>query len=114
MNGRRGEIWVADLNPVRGSEQAGTRPVLVVQNDAIRRFSKTVLAVPVTGNLRRAELPCCVRIGQGEGGLASESVALCHQMRVLDRSRLVHRLGAVSQQTLAAVERCLVFTLGIV
>jgi mRNA interferase MazF len=53
----RGEIWLAELNPVRGSEQAGTRPVLIMQTNAINHFTTTVLAIPFTTNLRRASLP---------------------------------------------------------
>lgn len=114
MNVTRGEIWLADLNPVRGSEQAGSRPVLVLQNDAINAFTSTLMAIPLTTNLRRAALPSCVRVPEGEGGLTSESVILCHQMRVLDKTRLYRRLGLVGQQTLAAVESCVLFVLGIV
>ena len=77
----RGEIWLAELNPVRGSEQAGTRPVLVMQTNAINRFATTILAIPFTTNLRRDALPSCVQVAAGEGGLSSESVALCHQLR---------------------------------
>lgn len=54
---RRGEIWIAELNPTRGSEQAGTRPVLIFQNDAINKYTTTILAIPLTSNLRRASLP---------------------------------------------------------
>jgi mRNA interferase MazF len=75
---KRGEIWVADLNPIRGSEQAGTRPVLIFQNNLINKYTTTILAIPLTTNLRRASLPSCVQISKGEGGLASDSVALCH------------------------------------
>ncbi len=78
MSIKRGDVWLADLNPTRGSEQAGTRPVLVFHHDLISRFTTTLLAIPLTTNLRRASLPSCVRIAQGEGGLAHESVALCH------------------------------------
>ena len=90
---QRGEIWFANLNPPRGSEQAGLRPVLIFQNDTINRFTTTVLAIPFTTNLRRAALPSCVRVAQGEGGLEMDSVVLCHQLRVLDRSRLQRKLG---------------------
>ncbi len=45
---RRGEIWLADLNPIRGSEQTGTRPVLIFQNDSINRFTTTFLTIPLT------------------------------------------------------------------
>jgi len=51
---KRGEIWLAELNPIRGSEQAGTRPVLILQNNSINRFTSTFLAIPLTTNLRRA------------------------------------------------------------
>jgi mRNA interferase MazF len=114
MTVTRGEIWLADLNPIRGSEQAGIRPVLIVQNDAINTFTTTVLTIPLTTNLRRAALPSCVRLAKGEGGLPSDSVALCHQLRVLDVMRLQKKLGAVDREKLTAVESCLLFTLGIV
>lgn len=109
----RGEVWLADLNPVRGSEQAGTRPVLVLQTNAINRFTTTVLVVPFTTNLRRASLPSCVQVGAGEGGLTSDSVALCHQLRVLDKTRLTKKLGEVGAATIEKIETCVVFTLGI-
>ncbi len=113
MNVKRGEIWLADLDPVRGSEQAGRRPVLIFQNDIVNAFTITVLAIPLTTNLRRAALPSCVRVAKGEGGLASESVLLCHQLRVLDKTRLSQRLGTVGPATLLAVEQCVLFTTGI-
>ena len=114
MNVYRSEIWMADLNPIRGSEQAGRRPVLVLQNDAINKFTTTVLTIPLTTNLRWATLPSCVHINKGEGGLESDSVILCHQLRVLDKDRLQQKLGIVGSQTIAAVENCVLFTLGIV
>ncbi|NJN94307.1 MAG: type II toxin-antitoxin system PemK/MazF family toxin [Anaerolineales bacterium] len=111
---KRGEIWLADLNPTRGSEQAGTRPVLIFQNNLVNKFTTTVLAIPLTTNLRRAALPSCVQIAKGEGGLTSDSVALCHQLRVLDTTRLQRKMGAVSPETILALENCVMFTMGIV
>ena len=69
---RRGEVWMVSLDPVRGSEQAGTRPALILQNDAINRFTTTVMALPLTTNLRRAALPSAVLIRQGDGGLLAD------------------------------------------
>jgi len=114
MTVRRGEIWLANLNPIRGSEQAGTRPVLIFQNDKINKFTTTFLSIPLTTNLRRAALPSCLAIPQGEGGLTHDSVALCHQLRVLDRARLLKKLGDVKDETLTAVESIVMFTTGIV
>lgn len=114
MTVKRGEVWFADLNPIRGSEQAGIRPVLIFQNDSLNAVSVTVVAIPFTTNMRRAALPSCVRVAAGNGGLTSDSVALCHQLRVLDGGRFIRRLGIVNRQTMLAVERCVLFTLGIV
>ena len=114
MIGKRGEIWLADLNPIQGSEQAGVRPVLIFQNDTISRFTTTVLAIPFTTNLRRASLPSCVRLSKNEGGLTNDSVALCHQLRALDQMRLQRKLGTVSQDTLSTIENCVLSTMGIV
>ena len=110
---KRGEIWLADLNPIRGSEQAGVRPMLIFQNDTISRFTTTVLAIPFTTNLRRASLPSCVRISKDDGGLTNDSVALCHQLRALDQMRLQRKLGTVRQDTLSTIENCVLSTMGI-
>jgi mRNA interferase MazF len=114
MKVERAGIWLADLNPTRGSEQAGIRPVLIFQNDVINPFTRTVLTIPMTTNLRQAALPSCVQIPRGEGGLASDSVALCHQLRVLDKRRLQRELGKITPQTMAAIESCVLFTMGII
>jgi len=57
---RRGEIWMASLDPIRGSEQAGTRPVLILQADPLNAFLRTTVIVPFTSNLNWARFPFCV------------------------------------------------------
>ena len=113
MRIKRGEIWLANLNPIQGSEQAGMRPVLVFQNDAINRFTTTFLCIPFTTNLRRAALPTCVLVNAANGGLRTDSVALCHQLRVLDKSRLQRKVGTIDEQTMTEIENCVLFTTGI-
>ena len=100
----RGEVWLADFNPTRGSEQGGTRPVIIFQNDIVSQFSTTVITIPLTSNLRRASLPICLLIPSGEGGLDRDSVALCYQLRVIDRTRLQRKLGELAPETLANLE----------
>lgn len=112
MTVSRGEIWWADLDPIRGSEQAGVRPVLIFQNDTVNRWTTTTLAIPLTTNTRRALLASCVLIPQGEGGLSNDSVALCHQMRVLDTVRLRNCTGQIGGPRLAEIEKCIIFTMG--
>lgn len=109
---KRGEIWLADLNPTQGSEQAGTRPVIIFQNDLVSQFSTTTIAIPITTNQRRAALPICLPIEQGNGGLSQDSVALCFQMRVLDKTRLIQKIGQLSPEIISQLEDVVLLTLG--
>jgi mRNA interferase MazF len=108
----RGEVWLANLNPTQGSEQRGTRPVIIFQDNTLSQITTTVITIPITSNLRRAALPTCLQISGGEGGLNRDSVALCHQIRVLDQTRLFKRLGKLEPSTITALETTLLFTLG--
>jgi mRNA interferase MazF len=109
---KRGEVWLADLNPTQGSEQAGIRPVIIFQNDLVSQFSTTTIAIPLSTNQRRAELPICLLIKQGNAGLSQDSVALCFQIRVLDKIRLIRILGQLSPEIIAQLENVVLLTLG--
>jgi mRNA interferase MazF len=107
----RGDIYLADLNPSRGSEQAGVRPVILVQRQNLDRFTRTVVVIPVTTNLRRAQIPGTVLIPVGEGGLSQESVALCYQIVVIDKQRLQRQLGTLSAVYLQRLGEAISYTL---
>lgn len=109
---KRGEVWLANLDPTQGSEQAGIRPGIIFQNDIVSQFSTTTIAIPLTTNQRRAALPICMLIRQGDDGLSQNSVALCFQIRVLDKARLIRRLGQLSAETIAQLEEVVLVTLG--
>ncbi|MCW6051324.1 type II toxin-antitoxin system PemK/MazF family toxin [Lyngbya sp. CCAP 1446/10] len=106
-----GEVYLADLNPTRGSEQAGIRPVITVQRDTLDRFTTTVVVVPVTSNLRRAKIPGTMILPAGEGGLTQDSVVLCYQVVALDRQRLIKKLGNISADYLSKLKVALQYTL---
>lgn len=97
----RGDVYLADLNPSRGSEQAGIRPVVVAPRGTLDRFTQTVIVVPMTSNLRRSRIPGTLTIPINEGGLTQDSVALCYQIVVLDRQRLIRRLALSRYPTLS-------------
>ncbi len=109
---QRGEVWLADLNPTQGFEQAGVRPVIVFQNNIVSQFSTTTIAIPLTTNQRRAALPICLTIERGNGGLSEDSIALCFQMRVLDKTRLIRKLGQLSSKIISQLEEVVLLTLG--
>jgi len=104
---RRGEIWEAELQPRSGSEQSGRRPVVVLSNDGFNAIPtwRSVVVVPCsTSDKQRARGPTAVALKRGAGGLRKGSVALCHQITTVDRSKLVARWGALDVDELAAVE----------
>ena len=112
MTIRRGEIWIVNLDPTQGSEQAGVRPTIIFQNDTISRYTTTAIGIPLTTNQHRASLPSCVLIPGGERGLTQDSVALCHQLRVLDKTRLRDKIGEVNPEIMLQLENIVLFTLG--
>lgn len=109
----KGDVYFADLDSTLGSEQTGSRPVIIVQSDLINRYTRTIVAIPLTTNLNRAGIPGCIVIRQGDGGLSQDSIALCYQIRVLDKSRLKTRLGKISPATIKNLEDALKITFDI-
>lgn len=108
-----GEIYNANLEPVRGSEQGKTRPVVVFQNPDLARFTSTALCIPLTSNLKRLGMPGTCFIKHGDGGLLKDSVALAFQMRALDASRLGPRIGRLSTPALDNLADAVLNALGI-
>lgn len=96
---KRGEVWMVDFGPPMGPEQAGRRPAIILQDDAISPALTTVIVLPLTTNLKTADLPTTVRIPAGVGGLPKESVALCHQIQVRGKARLLAKLGVLPEAT---------------
>lgn len=99
----RGDIWLADLNPVRSHEQAGRRPVLVISEDIFNQSrADLVVVVPITSTLRN--IPFHVVVHPPEGGLTNRSALLCEAVRSISKDRLIVRWGSVSPGTMAEVE----------
>jgi mRNA interferase MazF len=102
----RGEIWLADLNPTRGHEQAGRRPVLVISEDLFNRGpAGLVIVLPMTSTIRN--VPSHVLVAPPEGGVKLRTAVLCEAVRSVSLGRLVERWGALGRPTLARVEDCL-------
>lgn len=112
MEVRRGDIFIADLDPVVGSEQGGIRPVLIVQNDRGNRFSPTVICAAMTSRLSKHDLPTHVWVSKTDSGLKSDSLVLCEQLRTLEKRRLQARAGHVEGLALRRVEAALHAALG--
>ncbi|MEG0741080.1 MAG: type II toxin-antitoxin system PemK/MazF family toxin [Clostridia bacterium] len=110
---KRGDIYMAELDPVVGSEQGGRRPVLIIQNDVGNLHAPTVIAVPLTGSARKPAMPTHVSIPTGEGGLWRASTVLCEQVRTLEKTRFLQRLGTLSAESMRLVDQALFVSLDI-
>ncbi len=100
---RRGEVWLVDLNPARGHEQAGKRPALVISVDLFNS-GPAGLAVVLPVTTKDKKIPLHVKISPPEGGVKETSFIKCEDIRAVSTERLLARLGEVSQNTMAAVE----------
>jgi len=99
----RGEVWLADLNPTRGREQAGRRPVLVVSEDLFNRGpAGLVIVLPLTSTVR--PIPSHVAVSPPEGGLKNKTAILCDAIRSISTDHLIQRWGAVATPTLPRIE----------
>ncbi|MEG4168050.1 MULTISPECIES: type II toxin-antitoxin system PemK/MazF family toxin [unclassified Microcoleus] len=105
---RRGEVYDADFEPVQGSEQGGTRPAIIVSNDAINASSQVVLVVPCT-NYRppRRIYRSQVLIIAPDGGFDRDSIALGEQVRAVAKVRLLRRRGTLSESTVQQLDSAL-------
>jgi mRNA interferase MazF len=105
---KRGDVYWADLVPRSGSEQAGRRPVVVVSNDGFNQFPEwmSIIVVPVSSSVAQAKRgPTVVAIPAGVAGLPRPSVALCHQVTTLDRTKMNKRIGALPVDLLTDIEQ---------
>lgn len=113
---RRGEVWLVDLDPARGSESDKTRPVVIVSNDARNRASEksgrgVITVVPLTSNTTRV-LPFQALVAADAGsGLVVDSKAQAEQIRSVDVDRFVIRRGHLDAETLARLDHALLLHL---
>jgi len=92
----RGEIYWADLNPVRGHEQAGHRPVVIISHDVFNERSGTVIAMAITSQPQKAGFPLTYELTSGD--LPKQSWVKMSQVRTLSVSRLGDRIGQVDPE----------------
>lgn len=108
---KRNEIYYADLNPVKGSEQGGIRPVLVIQNDTGNKHSPTTIVAAITSKEEKAKLPTHVEVGSC--GVERKSLALLEQIRTIDKSRLIKYVGELDGATVKDVNEAISISLGL-
>lgn len=126
MTVKRGEIYWVEFDPVKGSEQGGLRPALVVQNDLGNRFSPTTVVAAITRTIPPQPYPFIVVIEPEESGLPTRSAVNCAQIATIQQTGTASRLrpargaaklepiGRLSAEKMRAVDAALTFNLGLV
>ena len=110
---RRGDIYLANLGSYYGSEQGGTRPVLVLQNNAGNYFCPTLIVAPLTSNIwKKAEQPTHYLL-DGIRGLRGQSIVLLEQIKTIDKRRVDRYIGKVTREQMDGIDEALQVSLGI-
>lgn len=110
---RRGDIYLANLNPFRGSEQGGKRPVLVLQNNTGNFYGPTLIVAPMTTRTeKRRNLPVHYLIEEAKG-LTEPSMVLLEQIKTIDKSRILRYIGKISPAQMRGVEDTILVSLGL-
>ncbi len=108
----RRDIYMADLDPARGSEQGGIRPVLILQNNTGNRFSPTLIVAPMTTQLKKTSLPTHVVLGHVPG-LTETSMVSLEQIETIDKGRILSYVGKLTRTQMLEVEAACLISLGV-
>jgi len=106
---RRGEVWMVNFHPGRGSEQQGIRPALIIQNDVGNQYATTTIVAAITSTIKI--YPVTVPLKKGEAGLKQSSMVNLAQILTVDKSRLQRRLGRLRAETLDRVNAAIQISL---
>ena len=105
----RGEVWLVNWNPARGSEQAGRRPALVLQNDIGNKHASTTIVAAISSSVKI--YPMNVKLNPPEGGLDRPSIVKTGQILTVSKDRLDKRLGQISSEKMEEVNHAIKLSL---
>jgi mRNA interferase MazF len=106
---RRGEVWLINFNPGRGSEQKGIRPALILQNDIGNQYAATTIVAAITKTIK--VYPITVFLRAKTAGLSRDSMVNLAQILTVDKSRLKKKLGRLDKTLMAKVGKALCISL---
>lgn len=108
---KRGQLVWVNFGEKNGSEQGGVRPAVIVQNDVGNKYSPTTIVVPITSKLK-TNLPTHVILKTQL--LEKKSIALCEQMRVIDKKRIISEIGYLSNEEIILIDNALLISMGFI
>lgn len=108
---KRGEVWMVNFNPGRGSEQKGVRPALLIQNDTGNQYAATTIIAAITSTIKK--YPVTVVVPRGKGGLKEESMINLAQILTIDKGRLIRKIGQIEKEKIVEVDEAIKISLGV-
>ena len=93
---KRGDIILVNLEPVKGSEQGGVRPCLIIQNDKGNKYSPLTIIAPLTSKKFTKEFPTNVSVVREDSGLNKDSTILLNQIKTIDKSRIIKKISSLN------------------
>jgi mRNA interferase MazF len=110
---KRGDIFLVNLEPTKGREQGGIRPVLIIQNNLYNKYSPVVIAAAITSKSFEKEYPTNVFISKTDSHLEKDSTILLNQIRTIDKSRIIKKNGFLSSFLMHKVDMALKISLAL-
>lgn len=110
---KRGDVLLVDFEPVKGSEQGGKRPALVIQNDSGNNFSPTTIVAPITSKKFTRDFPTNVNLKQEVPNLKYGSTVLLNQIKTIDKSRIGKVISFLPDETMRKVNLAIKVSLGL-
>jgi mRNA interferase MazF len=101
---KKGDIVIANLEPVKGSEQGGVRPCLIIQNNISNKYSPTTIISAITSKKFSKQFPTNVELKKDHFKLDKESTILLNQIRTIDKNRIIKKISSLDEHNLMKVD----------
>jgi len=113
MNIKRGDIFFANLEPIKGKEQGGKRPVLIIQNNISNKYSPVTIIAAITSKIYEKEYPTSVFVLRKDSGLDKDSTIMLNQIRTIDNSRILRKVGSLDSFIMNKIDNALKISLSL-
>jgi len=109
----RGDLIIANFEPIRGSEQGRVRPALIIQNNISNEYSPTIIVAPLTSKIYSKDFPTNVFLSKKDSKLSKDSTILLNQIRTIDKSRIKKRISKLNPYVMFQVDIAMKVSLGL-
>ena len=114
MEIKRGEVVLVNFDPVKGSEQKGIRPALIIQNNIYNEYSPITIVAPITSKLYKKEYPTNINLLKEDSKLGKDSTILLNQIKTIDKSRIIKKISSLSKEIMDKVDLAIKVSLGLI